>query len=369
MKQMIVLTGLALLTGVTFVGCDKNAADKQTDRLDSVAFAIVDGTPLTAAQVRDAVLITARIRAINKKAVKPDVFTRWANNAAMSIVPNMVSGMLIADEATRKGVKVSEEVRSAMLTNYNRMVRGKAENVDELAAKFGELGGAFRSQFERECLFNAYFKSIGAHTVTDAELKDFYQSVSNRIRMTTGISRRAHLNGEAAWKALNDGEKWADVAKEYNEEDPGWNDEADPTVEWETFRLKDFFLPEVATALVGLQPGQYTRPLETEAGLMIVKVLKLEDGVYTCARIFFRLPKEGRVPAEKQAVAILRKRKTVKMQLDVLRGLRETRKVEYPLGTNFVYKIWDSPEKPKAKRGKSPKPPKLMKMPPQKPAD
>jgi len=322
------------------IGCDNKP--KTPDELEKVAFAVVDGRPLTAARVKNAVLVTAEIRKLKRQPVKQAQFPRWANNAAMIIMRGMVSSMLVEDEAKRLGIKATDESDARILARYNSMLKGDAKSVKELAKRFGEVEPAFREQFAMESLLDEFFNST-VPPVKPEEVTKFMRTASNRVAHVSRVNSMALEKGLKAWDELKKGESWESVAAKYHEKDLTEEESADSTRDWYSFRLRECVYPEVAKAVQGMQAGEYTKPLETAGGLMIVKVNEIDGEVYTCVRIFIKMMKDLKMPDEKAAEHMVAKKNFDRRQIELIKELREKHKVEYPLGTNFVYKIWEEP--------------------------
>ena len=100
----------------------------------------------------------------------------------------------------------------------------------------------------------------------------------------------------------------------------------------------------LAEAVARLDPGQFTKPIETDEGIVIVKFIeKTEDDLYRCARILFELAIEPVPVPEKDLEAHVAARKRASWQRSMQDEVAESYPAKFPLGTNFVYKIWKEP--------------------------
>ena len=312
---------------------------------DEVAFAIIDGWPLTVSQVSNAVQITARIRELSKRPIPEKRFARWANGFAMKVIPGLLSARLWECEIRRQGLTAEEIDRQTVLGRYAKRLKSKAKTIDELAPLFGDLESVFRAQFERECLFETYRRRNFDNEVSESAVESYCQAVSNQMVQSERINADAKKRGDDIWTRLNKGEDWMKVAKECTEDAKLSEDNKDYWKEWETFVNNNCLLDEVKEVLPTIPVGGISKPLDTDEGLVIVKVLKREGNETTCARILLRLAYLYEIPKREAARAKLLKEQLEDNQLELLQELKEKAVIEYPLGTNFTYRIWAEPEK------------------------
>lgn len=335
---------------VTAVGCsnreqtkervEKPSGETQTN-LSQVVFAIVNGEKLTAADVRDSVLVLERVKTLSKRPPNAKYLSTWRQVTAMQIVPQKISGMLVVQEAQRRNIVASEESTKCVLSRYARITGEKDGDLDRVAAHFGDEADAFRQQFAQEALFDTFFEMEGARAWTEKDVDAFLVEATNRVRHAEQINATARKRANEAWEALNAGRSWKDVVAEFNDEDPDDEEARGYADEWETFMLRGFYLPEVAEALVGKKEGEYTKPVECDAGMVIARVVKKDGDLYTCARILRRMSIDMQVPPREGARQIVARQKRKEVQLKLLKELRAKADLQFPLGTNFTYHIWN----------------------------
>jgi len=341
---------LPVLSILLFAGCGEGkksvvpSSDGAKTNLAEVVFAVVNGENLTAADVRGSVLVLEKVQTLAKRPPNAKYLTTWRNVTAMKIVPQMISSMLVEQEAGRRKVVASDESKKRILSKYARLAGEKELDLDRVAAHFGDEADAFRRQFGRETLFDTFFEMEGARAWTEKDVDAILVDATNRVIRARQINEFARKRANAAWEALNAGRSWKEVVDEYDDEDPDDEDARGYADEWETFRLKDFFLPEVSEALVSKKEGEYTKPVECEAGMVIARVVKIEDDVYTCARILVRMSVDMQVPPREGARLLVARQKRRDVQKKLLKELRAKADLRFPLGEKFTYRIWQGGE-------------------------
>lgn len=308
--------------------------------LEDVVFAVVNGEKLTAAEVRGSVLVLERVQTLAKHPPNAKYLATWRNVTAMKIVPQLISSMLIEQEARHRKIAASDESKKRVLSKYARLAGEKELDIDRVAAHFGDEADAFRRQFGRETLFDTFFEMEGARAWTENDVDAFLVDATNRVRFAKSLNEMARKRANSAWEELKAGTSWKEVVAEYDDEDPDDGDARGYADEWETFRLKDCYLREVGEALVGKKEGEYTKPVECEAGMVIARVVKIEDDIYTCARILIRMSVDMQVPRREGARMLVARQKRTDVQKKLLKELRTKADLQFPLGTNFTYRIW-----------------------------
>lgn len=304
-------------------------------------FAVIDGWALTPEVVKAQVLLTAKMRELAGQQVAEGGFAKWANQTAMQMVPTLVSMRLAEQEIHRLGLTADPEDGEAVLGRYRRLVKdGQKLDVETLAPLFGECAETFRANFERDCLFSALMRKHLKAEVTEAELTRYFQTQTNIMIRAKQISANGWKKAKEAYAKLKAGEPWDKVAAAYSEDGMVEESNANNWKEWATFNPKTFWITELQEVLPKLKVGEFTEPIDAEEGLLIVKVLEIDEGLYTCVRILIRMGTTLGIPSLEEAKKELYAEKFQNLQLNFIADLKERAKIEFPMGTNFVYEIW-----------------------------
>lgn len=337
----------ASVRDVSFVG----------SRLDSAVLAVVDGKPLTAAEVKEAVLVAAKVKDLSTGRSGKQLDGRRANLQAMHLAPQLVSSMILDAELDRRGVKASAASDAAVFARYNDKFKRKSKTQTELFGRFGDLAPAFRRQFARESRYREMFDSLPELKVAEEEVDKYFRGISNRIVKCERINKRATNQIERAWKELNGGRPWDVVATNYTEDALLDESLADNWKDWISINLNKIEPMDLMVAVSKLKPGEYTRPIEVEEGVVIVKLLERDGDFCSMARILVRMAVTVEIPSREAAIRKIRKEKEVAFQKKTLAELKKKAKIEYPYGKRFVFKIWEEPvakQKPAVGEAKKP---------------
>ena len=328
--RSLVLTVLSLL----FVcGCDSTPEPRN--------LAVVNGTPITDVQVRDGIRVKAKIREFGGKKIPEKDFKKWANKEAARAFPEFVTAKILEDGLLAAGITPGTNDTARVLAKYNLATRHRARTSEELAKAFGDLAEEFRYQFRRSCLFEAFNNHFRNPEVTDDEIEEFITDQEMVAKVAEQLDKTGKANAEKAWKRLNAGEKWETVAKECSEDklvSPGNESFKD---DWATVDKEGLGYPELAIALKTLKKGDYSKPLDVDEGLIIVKVLDEHPGKkYTLARMLFRMAEPVTIPSREEARVEVRQRKADRSREKFIKELRAKAVVTYPCGTNFNFKVF-----------------------------
>lgn len=334
---------------VLVVACLSLVGCRPRDPLSRVVFVSACDFVVTAKDAKDAAEFLAEIQSVAGSPIKERSRARWINRTAMRVVPSLVTTGLMEREFARCGLKPTKSAAAAVLSRWRASLRRPNATVDEIAEAFGRFGAYFRRQFERECRLEQYLMGCDGINPTDEDIEIVEAQLKRQIAKNEVEDERARKRGEEAWKRLHDGESWDVVAKSYSEDKLLYGDDCDYAHEWETVAPACFYLKEIADTLPGMKAGEFTRPIETDEGLLIVRVQKVTDeGQYRCVRIMIRLKVKVELPGPDELRRRLTKENREQAQIDLSRRLRKGIKFEYPLGTNFTYKVVE--ETAKAKR-------------------
>ena len=331
--------------------------------LSSVAFCVIDGEAITAEYVRDIALMVVRITELGGKKVPANAIPAWGNNFAMKVTPSLISAKLLSNEANRLGIKPTAESDAETLAKFNRQTRSRAKSKEELADKFGSLKQVFLHNFEAESQRMAYFGTLPELNVTDSEVEEFYLNMTNKLKKLAQLDAVAREKVRKVEKHLAAGEDWETVADKYSEDATIDKENKIYSKEWGFFKIKDIQPLDLAIAVAMLETNKWTKPIETDEGLVIAKLLSREGDSVSLARILIRLPIRLEVPSREGAVRKVAQKKRDDYQLELLPKLRAQAKIEYPLGTNFIYRIWNIPEKDKRQKPPKPRKPRKPKLP------
>ena len=312
------------------------------DPLEKVVF-IEDGDfKVTAAETRDAVLLTKAINTFSGRPVKEKQFVKWANSTAFKLIPGLLAKKLLKEEFDAKGVKATPESDQKILAAHNRFMRKRAKSKEELARSFGDLEAFYLRQFDFESRKAAFLDSIEKTSVpTDAQVDERFRLNRERREREEAAQKQAAQKAQEAWEKLNAGESWEEVAKRYNEDPLLSTDYKDNWKMWESIPRTGPYVPEEVSACVRkMKEGEFTKPIETDDGLLIVKVLKVDEVSIDCARINVRLPFFTETPAKDELKRQMTAEAVKDRLMDIVNELREKHNFNYPMGTNITYEIF-----------------------------
>lgn len=321
--------------------------------LSNVALAVVEGKPLTVSEVKEAVIVYHKAAELSTGRSLPAPGGRRANELAMRLTPQLVSAMILEAELNRKGIKSTPQSDAAVLLSYNKRFKKNIKNSEELCSLFGEFSEAFRKQFKRESRYKAFFSSEKSLVVTDSDIDRFYKNITNRLNRTERINKRATKTLHKALAELKSGVAWDVVATNYTEDALLDKSLHDNWQDWISIDLNKIQPMDLMVAVSKLKPGEYTRPIETDEGLVIVKLTNRDGDFCSLARILVRMGVKVVVPDRESALKKIRRDKYHRFQRELLPSLKEKVKVDYPFGKKFKFIIWDeTPDKGVTKKVK-----------------
>lgn len=173
--------------------------------------------------------------------------------------------------------------------------------------------------------------------VTDAMVAQRIQSVKNSNLRATATNEQVFAFATNVWRKITSGElTFEDAAGKYSQDEY-----INEGCEWGCFTREQLEDDAAVLALLPtLKTGDVTPPVESDGGLAILR--KDEDDnpkTFSFSRVFFRLPYFYDEETPDEARRALLKEKETKLVQDTIKDYVGKLKVEYPSGTNLVWKL------------------------------
>lgn len=173
--------------------------------------------------------------------------------------------------------------------------------------------------------------------VSEEQIAKRLQSIKNGNERASVVSREVFEKATNVWKQITSGKLTFEAAASKFSEDEYIKEGCD----WGCFTMEQLEGEDMLLALLpNLKTGDITPPLESDGGVAILR--KDEDdnnSTYSFSRVFFRLPYFYEEETPEQAREYLKKRKSVELIKSVINENISKLKIEYPNGTNMVWKI------------------------------
>ena len=339
-KAAAVILAVCLAAG----GCGEN--NKTPAKDDSTVFVSVLAKDITVNTVSNRVMMLVKISEAQGKKIPKQMFPYWANATAMKMVPAMVASIRLDRMLEERKVFPTPVSDAAILEKYNRLFKTEFKTKAEMAESLGPLGDTFLEQFGYESRLEQWYTTSPLFQIRERDRISYYNSMTNRINAAREKNRSTEQKAKETYDRLVATGNWDEIASKTTEEGKEGDDAAKEFWrEWDSLELKDFKPQALAEAVARLSPGQFTPPILTDEGIVIVRFIeKTEDNLYKCARILFELAIEPIVVPESKLDQFLILKKHANWQWSVRDEIKEAYPAKFPLGTNFVYKIWKEPK-------------------------
>lgn len=261
---------------------------------------------------------------------------------------------------------VSKEIARTAVARYvsDRKLSIPTNTVKSVTRRFERQYGAYSRKLKRRHNINDLKYMLGKNAFRADEMireMALYEVMTNDVVQSAGIVitdemvkerqelikrvnvRAAATNAYVFAKATNVWRKI--VAKELTFEEAASKFSEDEYIqngcEWGCFTRDQLDGEDGVLALLPtIKTGDITPPIESDGGLAILR--KDEDDnnkTYSFSRVFFRLPYFYDEETPKQARAALREQKTTELIRAAMKENIDKLKIEYPNGTNLVWKL------------------------------
>lgn len=268
--------------------------------------AVVEKNPIFASDVEGAVaeeLYLRRMRGQPMPVTESDLEALRAE-----LLDAMIDRQIVLEKARKEGIEVTrpevEDALNSWVVDLMQSAGSEQAFMAELERQGMTLRGLkdrYRKDLREQLIISKFMKTAFASVgVNEAEVKEFYETKYDslpEIPAVVGIShilivprpspgKEANVLAEVsrALDRLEGGESFEDVARDMTED----RLTRDSGGFLGTVSREDLG-PEIAEAVMGIEPGEISQPTRTRYGFEILKVDDEEDGVLTLRHIFFKL--------------------------------------------------------------------------------
>ncbi|MBW1988920.1 MAG: peptidyl-prolyl cis-trans isomerase [Deltaproteobacteria bacterium] len=265
---------------VVFLFC-LSAAPASAELVDRVV-AIVNSEVVTLSELND--LLGPVSKGIRSSEYPDEVKEKMIYSIREEILAGMVEDELARQEAKRQGITINDAAVDAAIEEMKKARQITDEDLRKGLEAEGLSWEEYREHIRNQLLRN---RLVGREVnskivVTEEEIQDYYAShpeefgakrlvhlrtISRRTYagMTPGEKDRIREELEQARKLLSGGAPFEEVERRYSDT-PGKGDLG--------FSRVGELSPEVAQAVAGMEPGDYSDVLETGRGFMVVQLVE-----------------------------------------------------------------------------------------------
>ncbi len=196
-------------------------------------------------------------------------------------IQNLIYRELLYYEAKKKGLKVSKKEIDDLIDQLIKQYKSK-ENLEKLLKQTGLTINDFKKELEKRLLVDKLIKKYATVNLTEKDLKEYYEKNKDKFKEPSSLKVRyiyikvdpsdpkgrikAREKAEKAYKEINEGKDFGDVAYRYSEDlsrikggDIG-------------YVHKGRFPKQIEDEIYKLEVGQVSKIIETDTGLHIIKV-------------------------------------------------------------------------------------------------
>ena len=235
---------------------------------------------LLLATVVGAVVVNQRSEVVatvnGEKITKQELYDAFVANGGASILEQLISERLIAQEAAKLGIEVTDaEVQQEIDRLIEENYYGMKEYYEQALAQYGITEELLKDNIRTDLQLSAIVRS--KIEVSEAEVEEYFRENQDDFNIPEEIDVRHILvateeEAEEVLALLRAGEDFAELAKEHSH-DPGSADKGGAL----GFNGRGSFVKEFEDAAFALPVGEYSEPVKTEHGYHIIEVLERKE--------------------------------------------------------------------------------------------
>lgn len=276
--------------------------------------------------------------------------TYYRKTREHALVSEFITKEVLLQEARRRNLRPD----AAELANLEGRLEARAKKEGKTLEQFQrddpETVAAYRSGASDQALIVALRAAeFGDRlTITDADMQEARDRFNRFNQICERTNALVKARGAAIFERLKKGEDFISVAVDTSE-----FEEAEPGV-WGEFSKEEIDNPAVRNAAFTLPVGGVSEPIDTEEGLVIIKVLErsgfdsplaVQPSKVKLGRIILRLAELRPVPRDEELRKVLERSRLEALQKEWLKGLQQKVRIEFPHGTNFWATLKNKKEK------------------------
>lgn len=347
---------IVVLIGCCACGCDRTSeaeCKKEVEQKHSVSqtsdvIAVrIDGRDITRREiVRDGkVFLQLNMNKARQKKIKKreiGVIEKYCRGAVSREIAKAAvtkylqeNKLTVSADVRKQAIKHFEQRYGALSVKLRRM-----HNLNDLKYMLKDKAFVADAMVEEMAMYQVMTNHVitsKKFEITDEMVRTRVASIADSNRRIAATNTVIFANATNIWRQIVAGTlSFDDAAKRYSEDEYirfGY--------EWGSFtldQLKDE--PGVLKLLPSIKNGDITPPIESDGGLAILRKDPDDNNqTYSFSRVFFRLPffyDEETPEQAREALKEFRRKEAVKNVLGEYIGKL---KVEYPNGTNIVWKV------------------------------
>lgn len=348
----LILSILLAFAGIVFVwmpDSPKDTAKKDiaaNSNRDYVAVRI-DGKDLTRGDVvkNGRIVLQLNMNKARRKSVKKReirALEKYCRAAVSKEISKAAVGRYLQERNLHVSTGTIMNVTRRFENQYGVMSRKlrRRHTVDDLKFMLGK--NAYR--LDEMILETARFVTMTNDVIKSADFKISDEQIKNRLQFIkaeneriSAVARGVFRKATNVWNKITSGELTFEAAASKFSEDEYIKDGCS----WGCFTRDQLECEDKVLALLPkLKTGDITPPIESDGGVAILRKDEDDnDRTYTFSRVFFKLPYFYEEETIEQARDYLKKRKCAELIKSAIDENIAKLKIEYPDGTNMVWKI------------------------------
>lgn len=188
------------------------------------------------------------------------------------ILEGLITEKLIAQEAKKKKIKVTDKEVSKEIDNIKKMFKTEQEFNDALQKQNMDEKDLLKNVENNLLLERVKAKVIGEVKITDTQAKEHYDKNKDQFKVgdqvdVSHVLVKDEKTAKEVKEKLDKGEDFAALAKEYSTDDS--NKDKGGSL---GFITKEQVVPEFGNAAFKLKKGEISGPVKTEFGFHIIKL-------------------------------------------------------------------------------------------------
>lgn len=353
------LFAMALLTVVLMIGMGcKREADRTVtgikvgtslklieEMAPTDVIVSVNGVALTRENYDDAMAVKEMIYVLNRPGTTKQELIMSRPYWSRAVLQEFMARQVIIQAALAKKHKTSAEALRVSRTDMSNVLKINEQDLERKFTELGRVGQSMKALIEENALIRSFREAEHGETlkVTPLDVENRIKAIKEYHERAEATNQLVMAKGRSLYEQLKKGDDFFKLAALCSEASDK------PIGEWGTFLKGEIEHPKLREAAFTLPVGAVSEPIDTEEGLVIIKVIERKaeaigpavapgPATVTLGRIVLRMAEGGagaKLPTREEVEKALATQKVKEVQQSWLPALVSKSSIEYPNGTNL----------------------------------
>jgi len=305
----------------------------------------VNGVPLTRENYDDAMAVKETLYVLSRPGATKQELSMSRPYWSRAVLQEFLARQVILQDALAKKHKTSAEALRVTRSEMSTVMKINEQELERKFTELGRVGQSLKALMEENALIRSFREAEhgAALKVSSSDVESRIQEIKAYHERAEAANQLVMAKGRTLYEQLKKGDDFFKLAALHSEASDK------PIGDWGTFLKGELEHEKLREAAFTLPVGAVSEPIDTEEGLVIIKVVERKEeaigpavapgpATVSLGRIILRMAEGGagaKLPTREEVEKALATQKVKEVQQNWLPALVTKSSIAYPNGTNL----------------------------------